>query len=247
MSISVLSYGGGVNSSALFFFLIEKQMPLDIVIFADTGEEMPATYDAVERMRNECEKRKIEFVVVKSHLGKLYDYYFAKHAVPSIMKRDCTGKFKVAPIRKYLREHFGNQEKFVMYIGIAFDEWHRMKCSNVKYVTHNYPFCDYKISREGNIDILRRNSFPATKSGCVGCIYNKKSTWLKMANDQPREFARWEALDKNNKRYPQVTLSPSFKLEDIRKQAKEQSILTAFIKEEEPEPKCDNVNGGCFL
>jgi hypothetical protein len=46
----VLSYGGGVNSSALFFYLLDKNMPLDIVVFADPQEEYKETYDAVERL-----------------------------------------------------------------------------------------------------------------------------------------------------------------------------------------------------
>lgn len=240
----VLSYGGGVNSSALFFFIVEKQLPLDLVIFADTGEELPATYEAVERMKQECDKQQIPFATCRSHHGKLYDYYKAKRAVPSMMKRDCTGKFKVAPIRKYVRELYGKEEKFLMYIGITIEEWHRMRDSNVSYITHSYPFCDAKITRQGNIEILKAADFAAAKSGCIGCIYNKKQTWLKMAMQQPDEFARWEALDKGNMRYPQVTLSPAFKLEDIRKQAKGQLQLTEY---EEPEPTCNSINGGCFL
>ena len=62
----VLSYGGGVNSSALFFYITEKKMPLDIVIFADTGEESKETYDAVERMKVICKKQNIPLIPWKS-------------------------------------------------------------------------------------------------------------------------------------------------------------------------------------
>lgn len=240
----ILSYGGGVNSSALFFFLLEKQMPLDLVIFADTGEELPTTYDTVERMKQECEKREIPFATCKSYHGKLYEYYKTKRAVPSMMKRDCTGKFKVAPIRKYIRELFGKEEKFVMYVGITIEECHRMKTSDVSYIENSYPFCDARITRDGNNEILRKHNFIAEKSGCIGCIYNKKRTWINMAIQQPEEFARWELLDKNNMRYPSITLSPSFKLEDIRKYILSNKQLTDY---EEPEPTCKNINGGCFL
>lgn len=239
--IFVLSYGGGVNSSALFFYLLETKRPLDCVIFADTGEETAETYDAVRRMKVLCEERQIPFFEVTR--GNLYDYYKAKGCVMSVMKRDCTGKFKVAPIRAFLRQKYGKDASFVMYIGIAYDEATRMRDSDVSYIKNAYPFCDDKISRQGNVEILKRNNFTALKSGCKGCIYNKRSTWLKMAIENPNEFERHLKLDMENKRYPQVTLNPNYKLEDVKKQAKGQLSLTSY---DDIEPTC-NVSGSCFL
>jgi hypothetical protein len=237
----ILSYGGGVNSSALLFHLLDTRKPLDLMVFADTGEELPETYDAVERMKAVCKEKNIEFVTVSK--GNLYDYYKARGCVMSVMKRDCTGKFKIAPIRSYLRQRYGKDATFVMYIGIAYDEWTRMKDSNVKYITHSYPFCDDKITRSGNMEILRKHGFSAIKSGCKGCIYNKRKTWLKMAIEDPAEFDRHLRLDMDNKRYPEVTLNPNYRLEDISKQAKGQMSLTSY---EDIEPNCD-VSGSCFL
>jgi hypothetical protein len=237
----VLSYGGGVNSSALFFYLVEKSYPLDIVIFADTGEETVDTYDAVRRLKHICTSKEIEFITVTN--GNLYDYYKKRRCVMSVMKRDCTGKFKVAPIRRYLRKRYGKKELFTMYIGIAYDEATRMRDSDVNYITNKYPFCDNKISRQGNIDILKRYDFKAKKSGCKGCIYTKRKEWYRMAIEEPEEFERHLFLDINNKRYPVVTLNPNYRLEDVKKQAKGQLSLTSY---EDIEPSCD-VSGSCFL
>ena len=109
MTKHILSYGGGINSSALFFYLTDNNMPIDMVIFADTWEETDSTYNAVERMKLICKEKKIAFSIVKSHNGNLYNYYFQKRKVMSIMKRDCTGKFKVAPIRKEIRDCYGKK------------------------------------------------------------------------------------------------------------------------------------------
>ena len=261
----ILSYGGGVNSSALFFYLLEKEINLDLVIFADTGEESPETYDAVNRMEIICKEKRIAFArVYRMHDMKkinLYDYYLEKKKVMSFMRRDCTGKFKVAPIRKHIREIFGKKETFVMYIGITFDEFHRCKKSNVKYIEQVYPFVDDKIDRQGNLEILIKNKFKAEKSGCIGCIYNKKQTWIEMLQKNPKEFERHKLLEMSNTRYPNIpisewkkkfmvdgkltksyiTLNPNYRLEDLEKQYKTQ--LTGFI---DIEPTCD-VSGGCFL
>jgi len=237
----ILSYGGGVNSSALFFYLLEKNYKIDLVIFSDTGEEEDSTYKAVEDMKIICKDNNIEFVVVRSKFGGLYDYYYSKKAVPSIMRRDCTSKFKISPIRQYIRKRFGKKTNFLMYIGIASDERKRVTSSDVKYMTYIYPFVDDNITRKGNFDILEKNNFVAVKSGCKGCPFIKKVDWVNMFKSNRKEFDRWLRLEQNNSAYPKVLLNGSYKLELIKTAWKNQSVLSQF---EDNEIVC---NGGCFL
>lgn len=51
---TVVSFGGGVNSTALLLGLAEYQQRPDAILFADTGGEQPATYEHVEVMRQWC-------------------------------------------------------------------------------------------------------------------------------------------------------------------------------------------------
>lgn len=237
----ILSYGGGVNSSALLFYILKKKYKIDLVIFSDTGEEEDTTYDAVKRLEKICEEKNIEFVTVQSKFGGLYDYYFKKKAVPSIMRRDCTSKFKIAPIRQYIRKRYGKQINFLMYIGIAFDEQKRVTTSDVKYMTYVYPFVDDKVSREENYNILKRNNFVALKSGCKGCPFLKKKQWITMFKENRKEFNRWKLLEENNSAYPRVLLNGSYSLKLIEKNWKNQSVLNQFFDDE------ITCNGGCFL
>lgn len=239
----VLSYGGGVNSTALFFYLLEKKRPLDLVIFADTGEETEKTYETVYRMKKLCNQHNIEFVTVKSKYGNMYDYYYKNKAVMSLMRRDCTGKFKISPIRQYLRKKYGKKQHFNMYIGIASDEWTRVRESDVQYITNLYPFVEDSITREGNKRILKENNITAEKSGCKGCMYQKRVDWLKMCMNDPKEFERHLRLEQNCSAYPRVRINPYYTLEDVKKSAKGQLTLTGY---EDPEPTCD-VSGSCFL
>jgi len=240
----ILSYGGGVNSSALFFYILEKKLKLDLVIFSDTGVESKETYKTVKNMIKECLKYKIPFQKVMSDKGNLYDYYFKRKKVMSIMKRDCTGKFKVSPIRQHIKKRYEKGTTFVMYIGIAWEEMTRMKKSNVKYIENSYPFCDNMIDRKGNIKILNRYNFQASKSGCVGCIYNKKEEWIKMLKENPKEFKKWKLLDMQNTKYPKVTLNPNYKLEVLESNILNQKSLNDFLDNEKT---CDVIVGGCFL
>ncbi len=156
----ILSFGGGVNSTALYFVISAQNMPLDEIVFADTGDELPETYAIIEKFKQILLVNGIIFTTVKSHLANsLYDYCFSKKIVPSRMKRDCTSKFKVAPIRKYLREKYGKEEKFIMYIGIAFEESHRIRTSDVNYIENQYPLVDCRIDRNACVAILKNNNF----------------------------------------------------------------------------------------
>ena len=44
----VLSFGGGVNSVALMVVLLQEGLPFDEAVFADTGGEVPETYQYLE-------------------------------------------------------------------------------------------------------------------------------------------------------------------------------------------------------
>jgi hypothetical protein len=247
MEINVLSYGGGVNSSALFFYILENKLPLDLVIFADTGVESKETYKSVDNLKKECIKNKIEFVTVQSKHGNLYDYYFKNKLVMSIMRRDCTLRFKIAPIRQYIRKRYGKQQKFLMYIGIAYDELHRMTTSNVKYITYSYPFIDNKINRKGNEHILKKYNFIANKSGCIGCPFQSKKSWEKLCRTNIKEFERWEKLEINNRKYPKLLINNSWRLSHFKESIINQSSLLDYYDHDEKDLLCPNTHGGCFL
>ena len=64
-TVYVVSYGGGVNSTAMVVFLVENGLPIDYVVFSDTGNEMPETYAYLNIMRKYLERHGIPFVVVR--------------------------------------------------------------------------------------------------------------------------------------------------------------------------------------
>ena len=44
----MVSYGGGANSTALLIGLHQHRIPVDLILFADTGAEHPHTYAYLE-------------------------------------------------------------------------------------------------------------------------------------------------------------------------------------------------------
>ena len=51
--MTVVGYGGGTDSTAMLVGLWQRQVPVDLILFADPGGEQPHTYEYLEIMEEE--------------------------------------------------------------------------------------------------------------------------------------------------------------------------------------------------
>lgn len=185
----VLSYGGGVNSTALLFWLVENRKPLDEVIFADTGTEMPETYSYIPQIQRFCEDKNIKFTILKAtvsigrdlpkmvHVDNLLDYCKYQRIIPFRAFRSCTDKFKIQPIHRHLK----NNGNVLMYIGFDYGEIRRKRDSDVKWIECSYPLIEAKLGREDCKDIIKKNGFDIpVKSGCYICPFQNYEDWIEL-------------------------------------------------------------------
>ena len=73
--LQVLSFGGGVQSTAMLLMIHEGTLPKpDVVMFADTGSELPETIEHIETNARQFieDVLQIPFIVCRSHRGSLY-------------------------------------------------------------------------------------------------------------------------------------------------------------------------------
>ena len=203
----ILSFGAGVNTVALMVMLIQQGSPLDGVVFADTGGETPATYEAVDFARKYLDGYGIPFTVLSSRPSQtdLYGTALRRRVIPSVQWRWCTRDFKVRPIHRYysgLRCHI-NQ-----YIGIAFDEIHRMKDSQEDYITNLYPLIEQKMTRHDCISVIEDAGLPVPeKSGCFFCPFNSTERWMQLLDNHPDLFDKAIALEEGSKHFPNQRLT----------------------------------------
>src|SRR2546428_1421345 len=166
----ILSYGGGVNTTALMLLLVRRKMPLDEAVFADTGAELPETYRNIRLARRYLAKRDIPLKVVKSNNGTLFDTCKKRRVIPSQLWRWSTRDYKITPIRAYYRSL---NSHIYEYLGIAYDEVERMKASSDPNVTSYFPLIDEKMTREDCIRMIRSEGLRVpVKSGCYFCPFN---------------------------------------------------------------------------
>ena len=203
----ILSFGAGVNTMALMVLLIQEGLPLDSAIFADTGGETPATYGALETAREYLAEYGIPLLTVSAQRRGtgLYGTALRRRVIPSVKWRWCTRDFKVQPIHRHY-ESLGVHVN--QYIGIAYDEIHRMKDSRDDGVTNLYPLIERRINRAGCIGIIQEAGLPIPeKSGCYFCPFNSTERWQQLLDRHPDLFESAIRLEENSKHFPDQRLT----------------------------------------
>ena len=203
----VVSYGAGVDSTAMIIYLIKHNFPLDYVIFSDTGSEIPETYSYIPTMQKYLEKHNIPYVETMNRKREsLYDKCMRRHVIPSIVWRWCTRDTKITPIYARYRK---DRTHTYQYMGINYSEAKRESISKVRSVTTLHPLIDAKITADQCRQIILDEGLELPlKSGCFFCPHNNLSRWHWLYKTHPDKFAQSMKLEQNSKHYPKQTLGP---------------------------------------
>ena len=196
--LQILSMGGGVQSSAMLLLIMEGKLPKpDVVVFSDTGSEMPYTYEHMKRVEACCDEIGIPFVTVgakvKGKEWKLHEYYLDSGTMPVKVNRSCTTNFKIRPIRRWARTIVGDRNGVLLcqsWLGITTDEAHRAKHpAEPIWAGVSCPLIDNDISRRQCVSILKRHGWDdVKKSGCFCCPFHSRTSWSKLAKTNPDLF-----------------------------------------------------------
>ena len=178
---AVLSYGGGVNSTALALLLKEKGEQFEM-IFADTGAEYPETLAYVKYFEKAAWIR-IQVVRVGqvenvdcSQRG-LIDYCNHHRILPFRRPRWCTEKFKIRPLHECLDEW----DATLQYVG--FDAGEPQRAENLKqtYCEVRFPLIEEGIDRKACVEIIKSHGLDVPKkSGCYICPFQRGAQWKEL-------------------------------------------------------------------
>ena len=209
--LHVLSLGAGVQSSTLALLAAQgKVTPMpDFAVFADTLAEPEGVYRWLAEIRPQLpfpvhivshgnlEKDSIE--VVRSKKGHTY----LKAGIPAFTTNDtgdggmlwrkCTADYKVMVIRRFIKKRRESKDQpVIQWMGISLDEVHRMRKSEVPWMTNRYPLVeDLRWTRHSCLTWWKENGMPAPpRSACVFCPYHSDREWLRLKDEEPEDFAR---------------------------------------------------------
>lgn len=184
-----VSVSGGKDSSALLLLMLERNMPINTVLFADTGMEFPEMYDHLHRLDELLfQERHIHITVLRHPHGfewlmfeeqKIKSFSLENrrrlgvpiygNGWPGPRVRWCTGQLKTHLIDKEVNRLKG-QYNATHYIGIAADESHR--CKEGKHT--RYPLVELGITEAQALQICYDRGFDW---GGLYEIYHRCSCW----------------------------------------------------------------------
>ena len=182
----VCNFSGGKDSTAMLLLMIERNMPIDRVIFADTGMDFPEITEHIQKVdAHLCRERGIHVTTLKA--AHSFEWYMfdsplvkpsaierrAENGVPpygngwpGVRVRWCTGQLKTHLIRKEVNR-LKAEKNAVHFIGIAADEAWRCK-------DERYPLVEWGVTEADALRVCYDRSFDF---GGVYRIYRRVSCW----------------------------------------------------------------------
>ncbi|MFR9723998.1 hypothetical protein ACL02R_11625 [Streptomyces sp. MS19] len=190
---------------------------VDYAIFADTGWEPKSVYAHLDRLEEEIAKP-AGIPVLRVSSGNIRSdaldpqhrfasmplYILNQDGRPGMTRRQCTGEYKIKPIKKMVRELLGYpyparipKSLFVeQWVGISTDEFHRAKDADVRYMRNRHPLIDLGWTRADCLKYLVTRGFAGTpKSACLGCPFHGNAQWRTIRDTSPDEWADVLAFD----------------------------------------------------
>lgn len=217
MSIRAISYGGGVQSTALLVLATQRQIDFPLALFSNVGDdsEHPATLAYVREIAAPfAEQHDIELVELRARpkgkettlLQLLMREGSRSVDIPAWMegagapgRRTCTKDFKIRRIAAWLKLLGATaDDPAICALGISLDEWQRMRSDSGFAFQHlAYPLIDLRLDRVGCMRVIEDAGLPVPpKSSCWFCPYRPLRHWQEMRRDDPERFAEAVALER---------------------------------------------------
>lgn len=211
--MDVLSYGGGRQTAGILAMIRQETMPKpDLIVFADTGGELPETYDHIDKWMQPLVKEmgipwETVRYTIKGQPVSLYDYSYKYSWLPQPWQRMCTVKFKIQAINRQVRQY--KKQGVNMWIGISVEESHRRRISPTPWIEHVYPLVDRLLSLNDCAGALQQLGIPIPpKSACYYCPFQKMSRWRELQRKHPELYQKAIDLeDHAREKNPRVTLT----------------------------------------
>ena len=200
----VVSYGGGVDSTAMLVGLESRGLRPHMILFAHVGNEWPETYEFLPIVQKWLKGvgfppiTVVQYQPKKFLHGEYHDLYgncFVNHTLPSISfgRKSCSLKWKASALDAYVR----NCEQCATWLAgggqvrrlIGYDAGPRDKCRGaVKADPHlweyQYPLREWGWDRDQcSYQIKKAGLPPVHKSACYFCASTQKHEVRELAEN----------------------------------------------------------------
>lgn len=225
MEHHIISLGAGTQSTDMLLrgFRGEFGKVPSHAIFADTGNEPKGVYNYLEWLQkfvNQEYNFKIDIVSAGNIYEDALAYiqgtrkryegipYYTKNqetGKKGILRRQCTGDYKIQPVRRHIRKVLPKAKKVSLWLGISYEEIQRMKQANLKWIIHRFPLIEKRLKRIDCIDNFKAKGLPVPiRSSCVVCPYHSDKYWLWIYENEKESFDAAVELNEKIRNYPGI-------------------------------------------
>ncbi len=247
----VVSFGGGTNSAAMLIEMARRGVRPDIIMFADTGGELPETLAFVAAFSDWLLDHGMPPVVTVSDGRTTLEREVREaNTLPSLVFgfRSCSDKYKVRPQERYLKQWqpaldaWAAGGKVVKLIGYDAGEPHRIANYDDKRFIVAYPLVEWGWRRKECVAVVEAAGFHPAKSACFFCPASKRGEVLRLAKTHPDLFARAVEMERNASAATTVKgLGRNWRWEDLV--TADEAQLKMFDELPDPVP-CGCYDGG---
>ncbi len=210
-SPTIVSYGGGVNSTALLVGIV-KGLPAfrpGAILFADTGGELPETYAYVAAFSAWLAQHGLPTIVtVRDDLGgPLEQRCLSRKMLPSVAygrhRRGCSEKSKQRPQHRWARREWPDSMaaweaggRVTKLIGYGAEETYRARIDEDRWYEYLYPLIGWGWDRRRCEEEIRSVGLaPPVKSACFFCPFRKRHELHSLRRDHPDLLERALAME----------------------------------------------------
>ncbi len=177
----VCSFSGGKDSTALLLRMLESGMPVNIILFNDTGLDFPEMEAHIEKVEQYI-KKYTDIGITRIKPEHPFEYYFFDVPIhhrkqtkfnerlgtdshngfswPGPKMRWCTDRLKTRPRTQFLKK-YRKEYNIIEYVGIAADEEYRLRRKINNRKNMRYPLVDWGM----------------TEADCLKYCYDRGFDW----------------------------------------------------------------------
>lgn len=221
MTLRVISYGGGVQSTALVVLAAQGVLddlmggPVRTALFANTGDdsEHPATLKYVREIAIPWAKeRGVEIIelqtvkngqpttiwneIMKPDSKRMLIPVYGDINMP--LQRSCTVDFKIKTVGRWVKKNGAKKDDPAQVaIGISTDEIQRAGRGKEEHAQQRvYPLLDLGLDRIGCMQLIHKAGLEVPpKSSCFFCPFHRPQVWAELRRDEPDLFDKAQQLE----------------------------------------------------
>ena len=256
----ILCLSGGKDSTALAIYMKDRVAEMEYV-FADTGEELPETYEYLDILEAYLNKP-----IVRLNPDRPFSHHLEirNGFLPSTRQRWCTELLKIKPFEDYV-----GGDAVISYVGIRADEHRSGYVSTKPNITPTFPFKEDGLGKEDIRRILDDSGLGLPKyyewrsrSGCYFCFFQQRNEWVGLRERHPDFFEKAKEFEKTDEATgKRFTWNQRESLEELEQPQRMEQIKAEHHKRLQNAPKAsektlisllaidddDDDNEGCLI